>query len=153
MRVVNVSWPATVPLRSTVLGWDDSPTKPDLDPEAGHLALVDAEEIIAVVSMMPWPCPGYTFTPAVYLWGMAVAAGRQRSGCGRRLLSEVVDYGRRRGAHLVWADARTSAIPFYEACGARAIGEPYVDEVTGRLDRRIVIEISDPARSPERRGL
>jgi GNAT superfamily N-acetyltransferase len=113
-----------------------------LDPEAGHLALIDAEEIVAVVSMMSWPCPGYTGTPAVYLWAMAVAADRQRCGCGRRLLSEVVDYGRRCGAHLVWADARATAVPFYEACGARTIGEPYVDEVTGRLDRRVVIEIA-----------
>jgi GNAT superfamily N-acetyltransferase len=121
-----------------------------LDPEARHLALVDAEEVAAVVSMMRWPCPGYAGTPAVYLWAMAVAADRQRSGYGRRLLSEVVGFARRGGAYLVWADARATAVPFYEACGARTIGEPYADEVTGRLDRRIVIEISDPIRSPER---
>ena len=41
MRVVNVS-PATVALRSTVLGWDGSAVKPDLDPEAVHLALIEA---------------------------------------------------------------------------------------------------------------
>jgi len=141
MPVVNVSWPATVALRSAVLGWDDSAVRPDLDPDAVHLALVEADEIVAVVSMMPWSCPAYADVSAIYLWGMAVAADRQRSGCGRRLLSEVVDYGRRRGACIVWADARAAAVPFYEACGARAIGEPYVDEVTGRLDRRVVIEI------------
>ncbi len=145
MPVVDVSWPATVALRSAVLGWDHSAVKPDLDPEAQHLALVEDEEIVAAVSMMPWPCPGYVDVPAVYLWAMAVAADRQRSGRGRRLLSEVVDYGRRRGACIVWADARATAVPFYEACGARIIGEPYVDEVTGRIDRRVVIEISDPA--------
>ncbi len=134
---------ATVALRSAVLGWDHSAIKPDLDPEARHLALTEDGKIVAVVSMMPWPCPDYAGAPAVYRWAMAVAADRQRSGRGRRLLSEVVDYGRRRGARIVWADARATAVPFYQACGARTIGEPYVDEVTGRIDRRVVIEISD----------
>lgn len=70
---------------------------------------------------------------------------------GWRLLSEVLDYGRRRGADIVWADARAEAVPFYEACGAYVVGEPYVDEVTGRIDRRVVISTSRPGRQPKRR--
>ena len=143
VRVVNVAWPATVGLRSTVLGWSDAQTRPDLDPEARHAAVLDSDGgIAAVVSMMVWPCPDREAVRAVYFWGMAVAGDRQRSGAGRRLLSEVLDYGRRRGADIVWADARVEAVPFYLACGACVVGEPYVDEVTGRVDRRVVIAIS-----------
>lgn len=138
-----MAWPATVGLRSTVLGWTDAPIKPDLDPGARHVAVVhDVDEIVAAVSMMPWPCPGFDGVPAVYLWAMAVAHDCQRSGCGRLLLSAVVDYRRRRGADIVWADTRVKAVPFYVACGAYVVGEPYMDEVTGRVDRRVVIETS-----------
>jgi GNAT superfamily N-acetyltransferase len=141
VRVVHIPWTATVGLRSTVLGWSDAQTRPDSDPEARHAAVLDSDgQVAAVVSMMMWPCPDRDGIRAVYFWGMAVAADRQRSGYGRRLLSEVLDYGRRRGADIVWADARAEAVPFYEACGAAVVGEPYLDEVTGRIDRRVVIE-------------
>jgi hypothetical protein len=92
--VVNVAWQATVGLRSKVLGWSDAQTRPDLDPEARHAAVLDSDGgIVAVVSMMVWP-----------------------SG--------------------------VEAVPFYVACGACVVGDPYVDEVTGRVDRRVVIAIA-----------
>jgi hypothetical protein len=37
--------------------------------------------------------------------------------------------------------ARESAVGFYVACGARVLGAPYVDEVTGLIDRRAVFTV------------
>ena len=38
---------------------------------------------------------------------------------------------------------RETAVAFYVACGARADARPYIDEVTGLLDRRVVFVIDD----------
>jgi hypothetical protein len=55
-----------------------------LDPEARHAAVLDRDGgIAAVVSMKLSSCPDRDGVRAVYLWGMAVASDRQRSGRGR----------------------------------------------------------------------
>lgn len=74
---------------------------------------------------------------------MAVGPARQHRGHGRRLLASIAECARRAGERLMWADARQSAVAFYVACGARVDARPYIDEVTGLLDRRVVFVIDD----------
>jgi GNAT superfamily N-acetyltransferase len=91
---------------------------------------------------MVHPCPDRPGVIAVYLWAMSVAPELQRRGVGRRLLHEVVTWARAAGAEVVWADARESAVGFYERCGAMAVGDPYSDDVTGLPDRRVLFELA-----------
>lgn len=136
--VVEVASVATHSLRSQALGWAEPTSRLDRD-DASHLAVIDGGAIIAVVSHTSWPYPHDTTTPARYFWAMAVDPLRQRHGYGRLLLATVADRARTLGERLLWADARQSAVPFYVACGAHvAEAPPYVDEVTGLLDRRVV---------------
>jgi GNAT superfamily N-acetyltransferase len=93
------------------------------------------------VSFMPHPCPDRPGVPAIYLWGMAVAPDLQGQGAGRRLVEELLARAAAAGARLVWADARETAVGFYERCGWRAIGEPQIDDVTGLMDRRVIVEV------------
>jgi GNAT superfamily N-acetyltransferase len=136
--VIEVTAAATLSLRSRVLGWAEPRSRLDGD-DASHLAVVEGGAVVAVVSHVSWPYPHDTTTPARYFWAMAVDPVRQRHGYGRQLLATVADRARAVGERLMWADARESAVPFYVACGAQvADQQPYVDEVTGLLDRRVV---------------
>jgi GNAT superfamily N-acetyltransferase len=137
-----VSWLEVADLRMSVLGWATGPVPGDEDPETIHLALHDASgRVQAAVSFTPHECPDRPGSPAVYLWAMVVAHEHQRQGTGRRMLQEVLSRARTGAARVVWADARESAVAFYERCGATAPGESYLDEVTGLPDRRVVFDL------------
>jgi GNAT superfamily N-acetyltransferase len=144
MSIAEVPWQHAESLRSAVLGWPPGPVPGDDDASAVHLAELDPQEqVTAVASYLPHPCPDRPDVPAIYLWGMAVAPPAQRLGAGRRLISEVLSRAARAGATVVWLDARVSAVGFYERCGGAAIGEPYHDAVTGRTERRVVFAVAD----------
>jgi GNAT superfamily N-acetyltransferase len=139
--LVNVPVEATFDLRLTVLGWTIPRTPIDRD-DASHLALVDKQAVVATVSHVAWTCPAAPDIPARYFWAMAVDAAYQRRGYGRRLLDALADRARTAGEQLMWADARESAIDFYQACGGQVVGEPYLDDVTGLVDRRVILTLS-----------
>jgi GNAT superfamily N-acetyltransferase len=118
----------------------------DEDASVVHLAEVDASgQVTAAVSFMVHPCPDRPGVIAVYVWAMAVAPELQGLGTGRRLLDEVVIWAREADAEVVWADARESAVGFYERCGATPVGDSYPDDVTGLPDRRVLFELAPRA--------
>lgn len=146
MQIVAVSWPDTVDLRRNVLGWSEHPVNGDQEPETTHLAAVDQHDHpIGVVSMVSLPCPEYPEQPGTYFWAMAVARPHQGRGIGRSLITEVIDRAQSAGAEVMWADARSSAIPFYERCGAFAVGPSYTDDITGLIDRRVIFTLAPAA--------
>jgi GNAT superfamily N-acetyltransferase len=137
IEVGEVDAATTHALRTQVLGWAEPRSRLD-DDNASHLAVIDGGALVAVVSHTSWPCPQHETTPARYFWAMAVDPQRQRHGYGRLLLTTVAACARAAGERLMWADARESAVPFYVSCGAKVTDEPYIDDVTGLLDRRVV---------------
>ena len=142
MRSVRISWQDAEALRISVLGWAAGAVPGDDDPASIHLAMRDGRgAVIAVVSFMLHPCPERPNVPSVYLWGMGVLPAWQRRGVGRQLLAEVVSEARRQGAGIVWADARETAVPFYEHEGAVVSGPLFHDEVTGLPDRRVILAV------------
>ncbi|WP_051367914.1 GNAT family N-acetyltransferase [Hamadaea tsunoensis] len=140
MDLVPVGVESTFGLRREVLGWAGTLTRADSG-EAGHLALTHGGAVVAVVSHVRWPCPDEPGVPARYFWGMAVDPAYRGQGAGRRLLSAVADQARAGGEAILWADARETAVGFYVACGARVVGPPYLDDVTGLIDRRVLINL------------
>jgi GNAT superfamily N-acetyltransferase len=145
MSFVQVPWLQAEVLRSSVLGWEPGPAPGDEDASAVHLGEFDASgRATAVVSFMVHPCPDRPGVIAVYLWAMAVAPELQGLGTGRRLLHEVMTWARAADAGVVWADARESAVKFYERCGAIVVGDRYTDDVTELLDRRVLFELAPP---------
>jgi len=97
----------------------------DLDdtPGAWHLGAVDeAGRIVAISSFYfdAYP-PKPAAQRAVQLAFMAVDPEAQREGIGTAVITEAIRRLKATGAVLLWANARDSALPFYEKFGFRTV--------------------------------
>jgi predicted N-acetyltransferase YhbS len=97
----------------------------ELDAAVGawHLGAVDASgRVLATSSFYPGSCPGRPDAePAVQLQFMAVDPVVQQMGIGSAVLSEAIRRLQTTDAVILWANARDTAIPFYERFGFRTI--------------------------------
>jgi GNAT superfamily N-acetyltransferase len=62
---------------------------------------------------------------------MAVDPSMQGTGVGRLVLAEGMNAARESGSSLLWANARTSALGFYERMGWKVIGEEFIATDSG----------------------
>lgn len=122
-----------LPLRHAVL----RPGKPlaaaqwDRDDESIHLGAWVGEKIVGCA----------TVTDEGEAWrlrGMAVDPAHQGAGVGRAVLEAAIEVVRQAGGSAIQANARTTALPFYEAMGFTTVGEEFVTEATGLPHKRIV---------------
>jgi GNAT superfamily N-acetyltransferase len=72
---------------------------------------------------------------------MAVDLSRQGGGIGRAVLAAAIEAARDAGAPLIWANARTTAIAFYESAGFVALGEGYLTAETRLPHKKIVLPL------------
>ena len=72
------------------------------------------------------------------LRGMAVDSEVQRTGAGRVLLEAAIERLRSEGAEVLWANARDSALAFYERMGMEVVGEGFVSAETA-LPHHVVV--------------
>lgn len=133
-----------MPLRLRVLR-KDTPVSHAEYPEDSysdvvHLGVVRNEAVIGTSTWFMKECPEQPETPAMQLKGMAVENSLQTGGVGSQLIDAGVALATRRGARIVWARARDSAVGFYEKCGFAVTGEGFVDEPTG-MPHHIVIRL------------
>lgn len=56
---------------------------------------------------------------------MAVSDRWQRTGLGRRLLDEIEAIVLQSGERLLWCNARTPAVAFYQRLGWTSVGEEF----------------------------
>jgi predicted GNAT family N-acyltransferase len=95
----------------------------DDDESTRHYAAVSGLEPVCCLSLMPSEWEG---RPAWQLRGMATAAAVQGRGLGRRLLERAVtEAWRDEPSRILWCNARTSAIGFYEKLGWRVVSAPF----------------------------
>lgn len=109
----------------------------DLD-DVVHLGIVVDGAVVATSTWFGKTCPEITGPPAVQLKGMAVDTKIQQSGLGSALIVEGVAHAGERGAQLVWARARDSAIGFYEKNGFEIVGDGFIDEPTAMAHHIVV---------------
>ena len=148
LTVVDVPAEATHDLRRRVLrgGAADAPVVfvEDAEPGTIHLA-VDEGGIVAVATFIPAPPPASvarTVEGATYqLRGMAVDAGRQGRGIGRALLTAGSQRLCDLGAVLLWANARDSALGFYERLGWQVVGDGYIHGPMGLPHHLALLEL------------
>jgi GNAT superfamily N-acetyltransferase len=128
------------PVSASVYGEDDS---------AVHIGAWDDGSLVGCATVFPDPwrgADGWPADPTAWrLRGMAVDPSRHRTGVGRQVLAAVVDAATTGGAPLVWANARTSALPFYEANGWVVAGEQFITADTGLPHKPIVLQLSNPS--------
>lgn len=95
----------------------------DDDPETLHLAAYDdSGAVVGCATFFPEPLDG---EPAWRLRGMATASAVRGQGYGGQLLTRGLSELRGRGVPLLWCNARTSAVGFYEGYGFRRRGEEF----------------------------
>jgi GNAT superfamily N-acetyltransferase len=77
-------------------------------------------------------------TPGARFRGMGVLPDWQKHGVGERLLAEVRRLAKERGAKELWANARVSAVTFYEEQGLAIVSTPF--EIPTLGDHLVVAE-------------
>jgi GNAT superfamily N-acetyltransferase len=62
---------------------------------------------------------------------MATAEDRRNEGVGTAVLEAVIEHVRRHGGGLLWCNARTPAVSFYERAEFATRGERWDDPILG----------------------
>ena len=114
-------------------------------PGTWHLGAVDeAGRIVAISTFYldAYP-PRPEAQPAVQLAFMAVDPEVQREGIGTAVMSEAIRRLRASDAVLLWANARDSALPFYESFGFRTVPKSdYALPESGRPHHLIELDLT-----------
>ncbi|MDQ4133460.1 MAG: GNAT family N-acetyltransferase [Actinomycetota bacterium] len=141
-EVISLSAEATHALRRQVLygHWPEADVhypEDDLD-GAFHLGVRDANgRLVAISSWYP-QAPAHDPARSAYrLRGMAVVPDVHGTGTGRLLFEAGKAEARRRGADVVWANARDSVLGFYLRLGMRVVGEGFL--AAGGLPHHVVV--------------
>lgn len=124
----------TRPLRLSVLRPGQPPEAAvypqDDDPATVHLgAFTPGGELVGIATLLPpearvagqppYPEPGLRFR------GMAVPEAWRGKGVGTLLLKELRRLARERGARELWANARLSAVGFYDRQGFKVVSTEF----------------------------
>jgi GNAT superfamily N-acetyltransferase len=117
MDVRNISAEEAQPLRAAILRpgvpFEASVYPHDDDEESIHMGAFEDGELVTVASIFHEPPPGEEHQTAWRLRGMVTLPEVQRRGYGRAVLLQCISRIARRGATLLWCNARTDAVDFY----------------------------------------
>ena len=103
----------------------------DDDPASFHLGAFDDGVLVGIATFTPAPTPHRDGAPAWQLRGMAVAPTHQGRRIGAAIVDAAVADVARRGATVLWCNARDTAIGFYEKLGFTVFGDGFVTGSTG----------------------
>ena len=104
-----------------------------------HLAALDGTRVVAISTWLWSPDPEFPDRRGVQLRGMATDPAYMGLGFGTRLLRAGLEESAARKADIVWANARVSALTFYERNGFEVIGPVFTTADTGLAHRRVRI--------------
>lgn len=113
----------------------------DSYPDVTNFCILRDGSPVATSTWFSKECPEIPGVPAVQLKGMAVDDSLQGAGLGARLIARGLDHARTKGAQVVWARARDSALYFYERRGFRVVGEGFIDGPTAMPHHIVVIDL------------
>lgn len=134
MEVVRLSQQQIIPLRMHVLRRgtpSQDPTYPeDNAPDTIHLGIVLDNVVVGTSTWLSKESPVAPGVAAMQLKGMAVDDALQGTGAGRLIVDAGLAEARQRHARIVWANARDSALGFYERCGFVTIGDGFMEPNT-----------------------
>ena len=108
----------------------DAPLPGDDTPDAVTFGAVDDadDRVLCTCFVYPDPCPWAPGRPAWHLRQMATEPDRQGQGLGAMVVRSAVAHVTDRGAHVLWFNARESAIGFYRRLGFLTRGEVFTDD-------------------------
>lgn len=98
----------------------------DSMPSATHVIAIHNGMTLGVASIYCQPEPGFTDEGDVWrLRGMATLGNARSKGVGSMVLERVFDEVKRSSGRVLWCNARTAAMPFYERHGFKSFGEEF----------------------------
>lgn len=113
------------------------------DEGAVHIGAWDDGALVGCATVFPDPWDGPPAQPRAWrLRGMAVDPSRQGTGVGRKVLEAAVDAARAAGAPMMWANARSTAVGFYERLGWTVVGEEFRTADTGLPHKAMLLDLS-----------
>lgn len=107
-----------------------------------HLGILVNGTVIAVSTWLAGDLRDDRTPRTIQLRGMATEPEFTGTGVGRRLLRAGIERAIDRGAELVWANARISALGFYEREGFSAVGDEFMIPEVGLTHRRVEYRLS-----------
>jgi GNAT superfamily N-acetyltransferase len=117
------------PLQLAVLR-PHGPLPGDVPPPADalHVAALRDGSVIGAATLVPeaWPGPSVVRQPSWRLRSMVVAEAERGSGVGRAVLDRAVELAVSRGVGSLWAEARSSALGFYQRSGWTVDGDEWI---------------------------
>ena len=119
----------TIPLRHAVL----RPGRPeesahfagDHEATTRHLGIFVDKELLSIASLFAAAMPGQPGSRAFQLRGMATAAHARGRGLGQLLVHQCVILAKEMKAEILWCNARTSAVGFYQKLGFQVSGAEF----------------------------
>ncbi|AWA28867.1 GNAT family N-acetyltransferase [Flavobacterium magnum] len=94
-------------------------------PTTVHLGLFDNGMLAGIVTVLDHGNPVFGTGKAFQLRGMAVRTTHQMKGFGAALLSGAEAFVKTEGGTVVWFNARTTAVGFYEKAGYQKNGPAF----------------------------
>lgn len=91
-------------------------------PSTHHFGAFSNEQLVGVISLFENGNPTYLEQKSFQIRGMAVVTSYQKQGIGEALVCEAENFCFTQKATLIWFNARSSAIGFYEKMGYESKG-------------------------------
>lgn len=146
MIVTSITTTDTHDLRRRVLRDDDPHADlawtQDDDPGTEHLGVrLPDGTIVAISTWLQSSCPGRPGESSMQLRGMATDPAHHGHGHGSALLRSGIERARTAGRTLIWANARVSALDFYERAGFTLTGPVFTTADTGLPHRLVILNL------------
>lgn len=126
MEVRVISAEEAQPMRAAILRpglpFEASVYQLDYEEDSLHMGAFEQGELVTVATILHEPPPGEDNAGAWRLRGMVTRPELQRRGYGRAVLLRCIADIARRGATLLWCNARTDAVDFYRTLGFETEG-------------------------------
>ena len=103
----------------------------DDDPDTLHAGAFRGDRLVAVASIARDVSDDAPGPNAWRVRGMATEDRDRGTGLGRAVLGRCLEHARERGGRVVWCNARTGAIGFYERLGFEVVSEVFDVPVIG----------------------
>ncbi|WP_456315576.1 GNAT family N-acetyltransferase [Pseudomonas shirazensis] len=106
------------PIESCIFEGDDLDT-------THHFGLFDQDKLIGIISLFSQTNPIFAEKNQAQIRGMAVLESHQKKGFGDALVKHCENYCIENGIDLIWFNARTAAVGFYQKLNYKIIGAPF----------------------------
>lgn len=106
------------PIESCIFEGDDLPT-------THHFGLFEKEKLTGIISLFKQITPIFAAENQAQIRGMAVLDDHQKKGFGEALVKHCEEFCKNQNTDLIWFNARTAAVGFYQKMNYKIIGEPF----------------------------